>query len=125
MICDLHGHERGWTRKAGQSSDGPCRVLKGEVVRSDNTWPTPLAKPPKLDWEFIGETDLPSAERTKILFPHNPEKRARMKDLEGKRIALWQCLQWTCSSYNIVSDPGRQRLYTGLEKEVLTVEGLQ
>lgn len=51
----------------------------------------PLAEPPILDWEEFEREHMPSDIRYRALFPDDPEKRSRMKDLDGEYAALNNC----------------------------------
>ena len=85
----------------------------------------PLAIPPSIDWPEDDER-LASDLRHQMLFPKDPEKRARMKDLEGEKEALSRYLlhvsgQRLDARLGLMgtSSQGRLRFYVDLEKEIL------
>ena len=85
----------------------------------------PLATPPSIDWPEDDER-LASGLKHKFLFPNDPEKRERMKDLEGEKEALSRYFlhvsgQRLEASMGLMgpSSQGRLRFYLDLEKEIL------
>ena len=85
----------------------------------------PLATPPSIDWPEDDER-LASDLKHQMLFPCDPEKRARMKDLEGEKEALSRYLlhisgQRLEASMGFFgpSSSGRLRFHVDLEKEIL------
>lgn len=50
----------------------------------------PLAEPPMLDWDHFFPTWIPCDLRYEVLFPHDPEKRAARKDIDGGGSVLYE-----------------------------------
>lgn len=88
--------------ESGEEQAEDAEVTKGrERMRAEKQkerdeknafWTTPglrpLAEPPILDWDWFFRVRIPSDLRFKALFPDDPEKRCRMKDLNGELAAL-------------------------------------
>lgn len=80
-------------RNAAASDDTPPSF---DAFASSNDLPSmrttpglrPLAEPPLLSWEQFQREYMPSDIRYRALFPDEPEKRSRMKDLAGESGAL-------------------------------------
>lgn len=78
----------------------------------------PLAEAPELDWEWFERQFMPSDLRMRKLFPDNPEKRARAKDLMGERSALDEYGHWLAEMDADPGDERRRGFYEALSKEV-------
>lgn len=62
------------------SNGAAIRRLRAHQQALRDRWTTPpLAEPPYIEWPETIDDLLPSGKRHRILFPHDPEKRARMK----------------------------------------------
>lgn len=90
--------------------------------QESSRWTTPglrpLAEAPYVA-PGVFEKELPSEKRYQMLFPSDPEKRARMKDLDGELEALNQYLLRVTSQADGAEElPGRQRFFEELEKEI-------
>lgn len=97
----------------------PSHQLKQE---ESSRWTTPglrpLAEAPYVA-PGVFEKELPSEKRYQMLFPGDPEKRARMKDLDGELEALNQYLISVFNpDPNLQEGPGRRRFYDGLATEL-------
>ena len=80
-----------------------------QKIRDEKTafWTTPgqrpLAEPPILDWDWFFRDHIPSDLRYAALFPNDPEKKYRMKGLNGESEALFEylcCLVQICPRWS-------------------------
>lgn len=79
----------------------------------------PLAQPPVLHWEDFLRRRIPSDVRYLALFPDDPEKRSRIKDLKGERSAMAEYITGTEEMQEETArDSVRREFYRGLEEDV-------
>ena len=111
---DTSGHPE--TRRVEEQEEDMERRWVAFEKRCEKTafWTTPglrpLAEPPIMDWEHVFRTWIPSDIRYTALFPHDHEKRAAMKDLDGERSAL--------TEYKIYAELTKDVPETGNERAV-------
>lgn len=109
------------------SNGAAIRRLRAHQKALKDRWTTPalrpLAEPPYIEWPETIDDLLPSDKRHRILFPHDAEKRARMKDLTGEKCALGEYFAFLEGI--IVEEreyPLRQMFWKGLIEEVFVDE---
>lgn len=93
--------------------------------RSERTarWKTPglplLAEPPILDWEWFFRERVVSDIRYQHLFPHDPEKRARVKDIGDERCVLHGYMSWDSIMREDIDTVGKRKdFYAGLAEDL-------
>ena len=72
-----------------------------------------------MDWDYIFREHIPSDAQYAALFPRDPERRCRQKDLDGEGVDLYhysQCLQIMTEDEE--ADASRREFYRNLELEV-------
>ena len=109
------------------SNGAAIRRQRAHQKALKDRWTTPdlrpLAEPPYIEWPETIDDLLPSDKRHRILFPHDAEKRARMKDLTGEKCAFAEYFAFLEGI--IVEErkyPLRQMFWKGLIEEVFVDE---
>lgn len=120
-------------KEVGRSGPEPAEVKKErerirvgrQKERDEKTafWTTPglrpLFEPPILDWDWFFRVWIPSDLRYKALFPNDPEKRCRMKDIDGERGVLAEYRHCAAmASDDPETDSERQEFYDNLHDEI-------
>lgn len=125
---EREGREREYVEalktKARARQEAELNAFRNDKSKSYDFWITPkkrpLTEPPSLDWDCFFRTQIPSDIRFLALFPDSPEKRARMKDLEGEaKILLEYRITMTLEKEDVEHGEERRSFYHLVEQSLI------
>ena len=110
--------------EAKRLEDGRNRAAKQKIRDSETAfWTTPglrpLAEPPILDWDWFFRDHIPSDLRYEALFPDDPDKRCRIKDLHGEKAALHEYSHCAALHNHSLEPEERREFYANLMENLI------